>query len=79
MVVETTILCVPFEAFSKLDEIGINTCLILQRTLYVIVAALAVQNKREQTLLGAILQAFFNAVWFIYTLLLIGKQTRENI
>ncbi len=29
------------------DEIGINTCLILQNTLDVTVTALAVQNKRE--------------------------------
>ncbi len=36
-----------FEEFSKPDEIGINTCLILQNTLDVPVTALAVQNKRE--------------------------------
>ncbi len=36
-----------FEEFSKHVEIGINTCLILQNTLYVTVTALAVQNKRE--------------------------------
>ncbi len=36
-----------FEEFSKPNEIGINTCLILQNTLDVTVTALAVQNKRE--------------------------------
>ncbi len=36
-----------FEEFSESDEIGINTCLILQNTLDVTVTALAVQNKRE--------------------------------
>ncbi len=36
-----------FEEFSEPDEIGINTCLILQNTLDVTVTALAVQNKRE--------------------------------
>ncbi len=40
------ILCVLFE-YSEPDEIGINTCLILQNTLDVTVTALAVQNKRE--------------------------------
>ncbi len=41
------ILCVLFEEFSEPDEIGVNTCLILQNTLDVTVTALAVQNKRE--------------------------------
>jgi len=47
MAAEKAILCVLFEEFSEPDEIGINTCLILQNTLYVTVTALAVQNKRE--------------------------------
>ncbi len=47
MAAEKDILCVIFEEFSKPDEIGINTCLILQNTLDVTVTALAVQNKRE--------------------------------
>ncbi len=33
--------------FLKPDEMGINTCLILQNTLNVTVTAIAVQNKRE--------------------------------
>ncbi len=47
MAAEKAILCVLFEEFSKPDEIGINTCLILQNMLDVTVTALAVQNKRE--------------------------------
>ncbi len=47
MAAEKIILCVLFEEFSEPDEIGINTCLILQNTLDVTVTALAVQNKRE--------------------------------
>ncbi len=47
MAAEKAILCVLFEEFSEPDEIGINTCLILQNTLYVTVTALAIQNKRE--------------------------------
>ncbi len=47
MAAEKIILCVLFEEFSEPDEIGINTCLILQNTLDVIVTALAVQNNRE--------------------------------
>ncbi len=47
MEAEKAILCVLFEEFSESDEIGINTCLILQNTLDVTVTALAVQNKRE--------------------------------
>ncbi len=47
MAVEKTIICVIFEEFSEPDEIGINTCLILQNTLNVTVTALAVQNKTE--------------------------------
>ncbi len=47
MAAEKAILCVLFEEFSEPDEIGINTCLILQNTLDVTVTALAVQNKRE--------------------------------
>ncbi len=39
------ILCALFEEFSEPDEIGINTCLILQNMLDVTVTAL--QNKRE--------------------------------
>ncbi len=42
MAAEKIILCVLFEEFSEPDEIGINTCLILQNMLDV-----AVQNKRE--------------------------------
>ncbi len=42
---EKIILCVVFGEFSEPDEIGINTCLILQNTLNVTVTA--VQNKRE--------------------------------
>ncbi len=44
---EKAILCVLFEGFSEPDEVGINTCLILQNTLDVTVTALAVQNKRQ--------------------------------
>ncbi len=47
MAAEKAILCVLFEEFSEPDEIGINTCLILQNMLDVTVTALAVQNKRE--------------------------------
>jgi len=47
MAAEKAILCVLFEEFSEPDEIGINTCLILQNTLEVTVTALAVQNKTE--------------------------------
>ncbi len=47
MAAERAILCVLFEEFSEPDEMGINTCLILQNTLDVTVTALAVQNKRE--------------------------------
>ncbi len=47
MAAEKANLCVLFEEFSEPDEIGINTCLILQNTLDVIVTSLAVQNKRE--------------------------------
>ncbi len=47
MAAEKAILCVLFEEFSEPDEIGINTCLILQNTLNATVTALAVQNKRE--------------------------------
>ncbi len=36
-----------FEEFSEPNEIGINTCLILQNMLDVTVTAFAVQNKRE--------------------------------
>ncbi len=36
-----------FEEFSEPDDIGINTCLILQNVLDVTVTALAVKNKRE--------------------------------
>ncbi len=42
---EKIILCVLLEEFSEPDEIGINTCLILQNTLDDTVTA--VQNKRE--------------------------------
>ncbi len=45
MAAEKAILCVLFEEFSEPDEIGVNTCLILQNTFNVIVTA--VQNKRE--------------------------------
>ncbi len=47
MAAEKAILCVLFEEFSEPDEIGINTCLIMQNTPDVTVTALAVQNKRE--------------------------------
>ncbi len=47
MAAEKAIICVLFEEFSEPDEIGINTCLILQNTLDVTVTALALQNKRE--------------------------------
>jgi len=47
MSAEKAILCVLFEEFSKPNEIGINTCLILQNTLNVTVTAHAVQNKRK--------------------------------
>ncbi len=47
MAAEKAILCVLFGEFSEPDEIGINTCLILQNTLDVTVTALAVQNKGE--------------------------------
>ncbi len=47
MAAEKAILCVLFEEFSKPDEIGINTCLILHNMLDVTVTALALQNKRE--------------------------------
>ncbi len=47
MAAEKAIVCVLFEEFSEPDEIGINTCLILQNMLNVTVTALAVQNKRE--------------------------------
>ncbi len=40
MAAEKTILCVLFEEFSEPDEIGINTCLILQNMLDVTVTAL---------------------------------------
>ncbi len=44
---EKVIVCVLFQEFSEPDEIGINTCLILQNMLDVTVTALAVQKKRE--------------------------------
>ncbi len=47
MAAEKAILFVLFEGFSEPDEIGINTCLILQNTLDVTVTALAVQNETE--------------------------------
>ncbi len=47
MAAEKAILCVLFEESSEPDEIGINTCLILQNTLDVTVTALALQNKTE--------------------------------
>ncbi len=47
MAAEKAIICVLFEEFSEPNEIGINTCLILQNMLDVTVTALAVQNKRE--------------------------------
>ncbi len=47
MAAEKAILCVLFEEFSEPDEIGINTCLILQNMLDAKVTALAVHNKRE--------------------------------
>ncbi len=45
MAAEKAILCVLFEEFLESDEIGINTCLILQNTLNVTVTALSVKNK----------------------------------
>ncbi len=47
MAAEKAILCVLFEELSEPDEIGINTCLVLQNTLDATVTALAVQNKRD--------------------------------
>ncbi len=47
MAAEKAIICVLFESFSEADEIFINMCLILQKTLDVTVTALAVQNKTE--------------------------------
>ncbi len=47
MAAAKVILCVIFEEFSEPDEIGINTFLILQKTLDLTVTALAVKNKRE--------------------------------
>ncbi len=44
---EKVIVCVLFQEFSEPDEIGINTCLILQNMLDVTVTAVAVQKKRE--------------------------------
>ncbi len=38
------IICVLFEEFSEPDEIGINTCLILQNMLDVTVTAVAVKE-----------------------------------
>ncbi len=45
MAAEKDIICALFEEISEPDEIGINTCLILQNTLDATVTA--VQNKRE--------------------------------
>ncbi len=45
MAAEKDILCVLLEEFSEPDEIGINTCLILQNTLNVTVTALASRIK----------------------------------
>ncbi len=47
MTAEKVILCVLFEEFLESDEIGINTCLILQNMLDVTVTALAIKNKRK--------------------------------
>ncbi len=47
MAAEKAILCVLFEELSEHDEIGINTCLVLENTLDATVTALAVQNKRD--------------------------------
>ncbi len=47
MAAEKAILCVLLEEFSEPDEIDINTCLVLQNTLYVTVTALAVQKKEN--------------------------------
>jgi len=47
MAAEKAILCVLFEEFLEPDEIGINTCLILQNMLDVTVTTLAIQNKKE--------------------------------
>ncbi len=44
---EKVIVCVLFQEFSEPDEIGINTCLILQNMLDVTVTALAVQKKEN--------------------------------
>ncbi len=44
MAAEKAIICVLSEEFSEPDEIGINTCLILQNTLNVTVTALAVHS-----------------------------------
>ncbi len=47
MAAEKAILCVLFEESSEPDEIGINTCLILQNTLDVTVTALASRIKQN--------------------------------
>ncbi len=47
MAAEKANICGLFKEFSEPDEIGINTCLILQNTLNITVTALAIQNKRE--------------------------------
>ncbi len=47
MAAEKDILCVLLEEFSEPDEIGINTCLILQNTLNVTVTALASRIKEN--------------------------------
>ncbi len=44
MAAEKTILCVLFEEFLEPDEVGINTCSILQNLLDVTVTALAVHS-----------------------------------
>ncbi len=47
MAAEKAAICLLFEEFSEPNEIGINTCLILQNTPDVTVTTLAIQNKRE--------------------------------
>jgi len=69
MAAEKDILCVLFEECSEPDEIGINTCLILQNTLSVTVTALTVQNKREHQLRKHLITIVYE-IWYINKLAL---------
>ncbi len=46
---EKIILCVLLEEFSEPDEIGINTCLILQNTLHVTVTASRIKRTSQSS------------------------------